>query len=170
MNEEKNQKILAVVLVIAVIALGVYKLFFNKDKSNGVDTKTISVVNDINEFYTVSNCVDKLFMYINIEDKENILVLLSKEYKKENGVDSINIFSFISKFDKDYSFMPKKMFVQRKSKNVYKYYVYGKKVFDTGEDLGDGYLIGDNYYIVVLLDKSNMTFAVEPYDGAIFNK
>ena len=127
-------------------------------------------MNDINEFYTVSNCVDKLFMYINIEDKENISVLLSKEYKKENGVDSINIFSFISKFDKDYSFMPKKMFVQRKSKNVYKYYVYGKKVFDTGEDLGDGYLIGDNYYIVVLLDKSNMTFAVEPYDGEIFNK
>ena len=86
MNEEKNQKILAVVLVIAVVVLGVYKLFFNKDKSNSIDTKTVNVVSDINEFYTVSNCVDKLFMYINIEDKDNILVLLSKEYKKKNGL------------------------------------------------------------------------------------
>lgn len=167
MSEEKNQKVLAIVLSILVVGLGVYKLFFSGNNEKGkIDTKTITVVTDIDDFYTVAGCVDKYIAYSASKDKEKILILLSNEYKKQNGVTIDNLYSFVNEYNEYYSFAPKEMFVQRKSKNVYKYYVYG--TLEKGiEDTTKTY---DDFYIVVILDESNLTFSIEPYDGEVFKK
>ena len=166
MNEEKNQKILAIVLVIAVICLGVYKLFFTKKSKSTIDTETIKIVTNINDFYTVSGCIDSFFIYVNSLDTENIMILLSEEYKSKNNITSNNLYSHIEKFDNYYSFVPRKMYVQKVSKGVEKYYVYGQKEIIVQDD----FKLGDDYYVIVILDRTNLTFAIEPYDGESFNK
>ena len=167
MNEEKNQKVLAVVLSILVIGLGVYKFFFsgNKQKEK-IDTKTIASVTNVDDFYTVASCVDKYIAYSTSNDKNKILILLSDEYKKQNNVTADNLYSFVEKYDEYYSFAPKEMYVQKKSKDISKYYVYG--TLEKGiEDTTKTY---DDFYLIVILDESNLTFSIEPYDGEMFKK
>lgn len=166
LEEDKNKKILIIILVIAVIILGIYKLFFeNKSKHNeAIDTKTISIVKNQNDFYLVSSCVSRYLNYLSADDKEKLLMLLSDNYKNENSVTSENIYNFISRLDGLYSFNPRKMYVQRMSENVYKFYVYGLIEKDT-IDLD---YAGSDYYVIVILDKANTTFAIEPYDGGMF--
>ena len=166
MNEEKNKKIFLIILVIAVLCLGIYKLFFEgkKIKEESIDTETISIVTNPNDFYTVSSCVSKYLSYLSIGDTEKIFILLSDEYKKNNEVTKDNLYIFLNQLSGVYNFNPKKMFVQQINKNVYKFYVYGvisEEMMDLASDETD-------FYIVVILDRENTTFSIEPYDGNVF--
>ncbi len=165
-NEERNKKILAIVLVVAVLFLGIYKIFFDKEKVEieSIDTETISVVKDNSRFFTVSSCVSKYINYLQTQDTENLLILLSKEYKDNNSVNSDNLYNYINKINGNKTFSPKKMFQQRISKSIYKYYVYGF----TQEELMDSISPKQDYYLIVILDEETMTFSVEPYDGSMF--
>ena len=165
-KEERNKKILAIVIVIAVLILGIYKLFFENDEipEELIDTKTISVVKDNSKFYTVSSCVSKYMNYLSIGDTNNLLILLSNEYKTTNSINSSNIYNYISLFNGPRTFTPKKMFQQRISKFIYKYYVNGYIQEETIDSLG----IKEEYYIIVIMDEKNMTFEIEPYDGSMF--
>ena len=117
-----------------------------------------------NDFYTVSSCVSKFLNYLSIRDTKSLLVLLSDKYKKDNSITEENIYSFINSLDGVYNFNPRKMYVQQKSKNVYKFYVYGLIEQESMDLEGEQ----SNYYLIVTLDKDNGTFSVEPYDGKIF--
>lgn len=163
---DRNEKILAIVIVIAVLFLGVYKLFFEKDNivEEKIDTETISIVKDNSKFYTVSSCVSKYISYLSSGETDNLLILLSNNYKKENSINSSNIYNYISSFNGISTFTPKKMFQQRISKSIYKYYVSGY----IQEETIDSTSIRQEYYIIVIMDEENMTFEIEPYDGSIF--
>lgn len=163
---ERNKKILAIVIVIALLFLGIYKIFFEKDviEDEKIDTKTISVVKDNSRFFTVSSCVSKYINYLSSGDTENLLILLSSEYKNNNSIDSSNIYNYIARITGTKTFTPKKMFQQRLSKSVYKYYVYGY----TQEESMGSVSQKENYYLIVILDEEDMTFAIEPYDGSMF--
>lgn len=165
-NEERNKKILAIVLVVAVLFLGIYKIFFDKEEVEieSIDTETISVVKDNSRFFTVSSCVSKYINYLTAEDTENLLILLSKEYKDNNAINSDNLYNYVNKINSNKTFSPKKMFQQRISKSIYKYYVYGF----IQEELMDSIGPKEDYYLIVILDEENMTFSVEPYDGSMF--
>lgn len=165
---ERNKKILAVVLVIAVIILGIYKLFFEKSnvEKEKIDTETISIVRDNDRFYTVSSCVSKYLNYLSIKDTDNLLILLSKDFKTKNSITSENIYSYIGSLDGTQNFSAKKMYQQRVSENVYKYYVYGYIERESMDYVSNK----QDYYIIVLLDEKNMVFAIEPYDGNIFTR
>ena len=149
-KNEKTQVIVTVVLVAAV--------------SEKIDTETISIVNDNSKFFTVSSCVSKYLNYLSIRDTDNLLILLSNDYKTKNSVDKSNIYSFVGSVQGNPEFSPRKMFVQRMSKNVYKYYVYGTITQDVINTLGESI----DYYLIVILDEENMTFAIEPYNGEMF--
>ena len=166
LNEEKNKKILIFVLIIALLILGIYKIFFEHKsvKKEKIDTETISIVKKPNDFYTVSSCVSRYLRYLSDNDTDNLLILLSDEYKKQNSINKDNLYTFISYYDRSYEFNPRKMYVQRVSKNVYKYYVYGL----IEEELMDMDSQEMDYYLIIILDKENMTFAVEPYNGDMF--
>ena len=163
---ERNKKILAIVIVIAVLFLGIYKIFFEKDiiEEEKIDTETISVVKDNSRFFTVSSCVSKYIGYLTNKDTDNLLILLSNEYKNNNSINSGNLYNFIGTINVNTTFSAKKMFQQRLSKTIYKYYVYGF----IQEDLMDTVSAKQPYYLIVILDESDMTFAIEPYDGSMF--
>ena len=164
-NGEKEKKLFAIILVVAVLILGIYKLFFEKnDNKEKIDTITISVLNDSNRFFTVSSCVSKYINYLSVQDTKNLLVLLSSEYKEKNSITENNLYEKIEIINGTNSFMGKKIFEQRLSKNTYKYYVYGF----IQEELMDSVSEKKDYYIIVILDEENMTFSIEPYDGEMF--
>ena len=163
--EERNKKILLIILIVALVVLGIYKIFFEKNGlDEPIDTETISIVSEPNDFYTVSSCVSKYLNYLAVSDSDNLLVLISNEYKKENSITKENIYNFIGTLTGVHSFNARKMFVQRLSQNTYKYYVYGfisRETINTNPE-------ENNFYIVVILDRKNGTFAIEPYDGSMF--
>ena len=163
---DRNKKILAIVIVVCVMILGIYKIFF-EDKvfeEEKIDTKTISVLKDNSRFFTVSSCISKYINYLSNSDTENLLILLSSEYKKNNSIDSNNIYNYISRLSGIQTFSAKKMFEQRVSKNIYKYYVSGF----VQEELMNFISQKQVFYLIVILDEENMTFAIEPYDGSMF--
>lgn len=163
-NEEKNQKIFAVILVIILVMFGIYNLFFKKSKEEKIDTKTITVVKDNDRFYTVASCVNKYLSYLSSNDVDNLYLLLNDGYKKENNITKENINDFIKTTMEFITFNPRKMFEQRLSKDVYKYYVKGYIRKDTFNDIGSK----EEYYIIVIMDQSNLTFSIMPYDGEMF--
>lgn len=163
-KDEKNQKILAIVLVIIVCILGIYKLFFDKSKKETIDTETISVVKNNDRFYTVTSCVNKYLTYLSSGDKDNLYLLLNENYKNENNITKENISNFININIGNISFNPYKMFEQRLSKNVYKYYIKGYIRKDTFSGVGPK----EEFYIIIIMNQSNLTFSVMPYDGEMF--
>lgn len=168
MNEkaERNKKILVIVIVISVLFLGIYKIFFEKNvfEEEKIDTKTISVLRDNSRFFTVSSCVSKYIRYLSVKDTQNLLILLSNEYKEKNLINSNNMYNYIGTLNGNKTFSPKKMFQQRITKTIYKYYVFGY----LEENMMDMVSAKQPYYLIVILDESNMTFAIEPYDGSMF--
>lgn len=165
-TSENKDKIVAIILVIAVLVLGIYKLFFEKNgiKEEKIDTETISVVKDVNRFFTVSSCVSKYINYLSIKDTDNLLVVLSKQYKDENKINSENLYNFTGIIEGTNTFSGKKILVQQISKSIYKYYVYGF----TQMELMDSVAPKKDFYAIIILNEENMTFSVEPYDGEIF--
>ena len=162
---ENQKKIVALFLVVAVLILCIYKLFFEKGIENEkIDTTTISVLEDNNRFFTVSSCASKYINYLSIKDTDNLLILLSNEYKQKESINSDNIYESIGEINGTNTFVGKKIFEQRLSKNVYKYYVYGT----IQEELMDSISPKSNYYLIAILDEENMTFSIEPYDGEMF--
>ncbi len=166
MDKEKRNKIIAIIiLVIAIIVVIVLNIIYgNKSKEEVIDTKTISIVKDNDDFFTVSSCVSKYLNYLSINDTESLLTLLSKNYKEENNITSNNIYSYIKDVYSNPNFSPNKMYVQRLGKTIYKYYVYGTIEQEVINEISEGI----DYYIIVILDESNTTFAIEPYNGEIF--
>ena len=166
MNEivwTKRNKILFLILGIIAIILVLYQLFYNSKNDNDVE-----IVTSTSNFYTVSNCVDRYLSYLSVEDVDNLILLIDKSYKKKNNLKKNNFFSKIDRLDGVYRFEAKKMYQQVINDNVTKYFVKGYLI---SEELNGGLNIDKkDYYIIVLLDKSNSTYSIIPYDGEIFNK
>lgn len=165
-KSEKNLNIITIILVICVVSLGIYKLFFDKNtvEEEKIDTETISVVTDRNDFYTVSSIINNYIVYLSSYDTNKILTVLDSKYKSDNAINESNLANFITKLDGIYAYQPRKMFVQRMSENVYKYYTFGYLRQDTINGLG----AKENYYLIVLLDQSNMSYSIIPYNGEMF--
>lgn len=164
---DKNLKLVIALIVIMAVLAGINQIFFKdkaKVKEDKVNQDEILLVDDYNRFYTVSSCVSKYLNYLAANNTEKLLVLLSNEYKTENNITESNIYTFIPKITGNRNFSPKKMYQQRLNQTIYKYYVYGtieKDSLNTSSSKED-------YYIIVILDESTMTFAIEPYDGSMF--
>ena len=166
-NQETKNLIL---LIIVIVIFGLFSLaydFFVKDKdvdNEVIDTETISIVTDHNRFYTVSSCVSKYINYLVDKDTDNLFILLSSDYIKKNNIISGNIYSYIGTIKGNRTFTPVKMYKQRLNSSLTKYYVYGNLQKESINGISDR----EGYYLIVILDEKNMTFAIEPYDGSIF--
>ena len=157
----KKNKILIVIFSIISIILIIFQIFNNDKKQSNIE-----IVKSSSKFYTVSNCIDRYLKYLFNEDVDNILLLLDKNYIKENNISKDNLFSKIDKFDGINSFVGKKMYQEVIKDNITKYYVKGyllKDVLDNSDVMVD-------YYIIVILDNKNSTYSIIPYDGEIFSK
>lgn len=161
--ELKNIKGIIIFLVILAAFYGIYKKFV-EDKSTNTKEEKAQVVNNYNRFYTVSSCVTKYLNTVSSDNTQNIVTLIDESYKKKNKINEDNVYDYIEKLDVVYDFLPKKMYYNEINKYLTKYYVYGK----IKKSLINGNSNNSDYYIIVILDSQNMTFAIEPYDGTMF--
>ena len=167
LKEEKSTRILLLLVIIGLIVLVAYKLFFEikKNSTEKIDTKTISLVENPSDFYTVSSCVSKILGFASINDKANLYSLLTSDYKTDKSLSKDDVFNVIGiSANTYYNFNPRKIYTQRLSKNLYKFYVYGLLEMDTMDSISSS----QDYYIIIILDRENMTFAFEPYNGDMF--
>ena len=128
------------------------------------------IVKNFNDFYTISNCVDKYLNYVKQKDVKGTLSLLTKNYLEENRINTTNVFEKID-LGNNPIFIPNKVLYKHISKDEYKYYIYGlttdfKLNSTTGYDFKNA---KDTYYIIYLNEKLKV-FSIEPYDGKEFTK
>ena len=155
---KNKQTILIILGVIIALIIILFKIF-----GGSKDSSKIEIVRSSSKFYTVSNCVSRYLNYLYSEDTDNILLLLNSTYKKNNNINSNNLFDKISKLDDSYDFEARKMYEKVINEHIVKYYVYGylsNNSFDFDNKI--------EYYIVIYLNSKNSTYSVEPYNGDIF--
>ena len=84
--------------------------------------------------------------------------------QEKNLINSDNLYEKIGTINETNVFSAKKIYEQRLSETMYKYFVYGF----IQEELMDSMSLKKDYYLIVILDEENMTFSIEPYDGQMF--
>lgn len=166
MRKDKSN-IIAIILVI--ITLFVVVITFIVNNSNKEEPK-ISIVTNYSDFYTVSSCIYRTFTHVSAKDSENLMLLLSDNYIKNNNVTNTNVLTHFIELGDNPSFLAKKMYYQNINDDVVKYYVMGiaykNEIYD--DDLVYKNDDGVKLYFIVYLDYNNSIFYIEPYDGNIF--
>lgn len=161
MKKIDKKTLLTIVLAIAALLVVIIPLF---SKNSNKEANKIEILTNYNEFYTVNSCIYRTITYIAASDKSSLLLTVNDEYKSKNNVTEDNILSMFPEVSSQSTFLSKKMYYQKLSDNVKKYYVYGQIEEESYSGLGN---TTDEYFIVYL-DSSNKTFSIEPYDGEIF--
>lgn len=163
-----NSKIVTILLAIIAIVVVVISLL---TKTNDQEKNSISIVTNASEFYTVTSCLYRTVNYALIDDRDNLLLLLNQEYKKENKVTKNNVLELFNNLKTGNTFVSEKMYYEILDKNLTKYYVSGH--VESNEIYDDEILEKNEYnqvYFIVYLDSSNNIFSIEPYDGKIFKE
>ena len=162
-----RSKLLAIVLVIVTIIILVFASIFNKKEDAG--EKDIHVVKNYSNFYTVSSCLYRTITYINSNDTESLLLILTDKYKRDNNINENNVLEVFPYIEDNSTFNPKKMYYEKLTDNITKYYVFG---YVEREELIENIQITKpdrlDVYFIVYLDTSKKIFSVEPYSGNIF--
>lgn len=166
MKENNLKKIWLISIFVLLIAFSMYLVFINRDEAS-FDSEThakYEIVKNYNDFYTVNSCVFRYITYLQSSDADALLKVLDEDYIKENSINKDNVLNTLVKYDGNVTFSSKKMYEEKESSTVYKYYVYGY----VEKDVMDSFPEQIETYFIVRLDKKNNIFTIEPYDGKIF--
>lgn len=165
--KEKNLKIVWLVSIFVLLFLfAIYLININKDdmSSDVSNSKNYEIVSNYGDFYTVNSCVYRYLTYVQSSNTSALLKVLDDDYVSKNGINSANIYNYLTKYDGNVNFSSQKMYVEKVSKNIYKYYVYGYVEKDIMDSFPEKY----DAYFIVILDKKENIFTIEPYNGEIF--
>lgn len=157
-----KSKLIAALLAIAAVIV-VCLSIFNKGNDNQGKVKPL-IVDNYSDFYTVNSCIYRTITYISDKSIEDLLLVISDKYKKENKVTEENVLDFLPKVGQASTFVSKKMYYEYLKNGLEKYYVYGKIESDDMNGTGSAF---DSYFIVYL-DRNSNLFSLEPYNGDIF--
>ncbi len=166
MKEKKDYTLL---IIISIILLCIVALLFlnNDDKDVVLNEKPkYRLVEDYSRFFTVNSCVYKYITYLSGNKTDELIKILDEEYKKNNNIDTNNVYNFVNKLSGNYSFKSKKIYYQVGNEKVIKYFVYGYLIEETIDGIGNR----KDYYLIVNLDLENQLFSVTPYDGEMFKE
>lgn len=182
--------VLIIIVVIVIIAIVVF-LFQRKNEldnteagqyteiANDIETQeiitnrlTLHEVDDIDDFFTVVNCVNQYLGAVNKANIENmgateneelqnsiklsIYNILSQEYIQNNGVTQDNVYDHVDDISETIFFVPLKMNVLNSQDDSTKRYV----VYGIEENMENTYL--KDLYIIININENNETFSVEP--------
>lgn len=163
-----KSKLTAIILVIITIIVLVIS-FMNK--KNEESTTKPEIVKNYSDFYTVDTCLYRTISYIVSKDSDSLMLLLNDKYKKKNNITKENITKLFPELSEGATFSSKKMYYEKLTSNIIKYYVYG---YIEETEFQDGYyeqnINNTEIYFIVYLDTSNNIYSIEPYDGNIFLK
>ncbi len=160
-----KSKFVAIILVIITIAVLIISTIFRKDDK---EENEIKIVTNYSNFYTVNSCLYRVVTYLYDKDINSLMLLLSDDYKKENNVTEENVLNLFNNIDVDSTFESRKMYYEQLTKNITKYYVYGRissQMFEEEYESNPEY---NDAYFIVYLDTDKKIFSIEPYDGKIF--
>lgn len=163
-----KSKLTAIILVVITILVVVLSFLFDKDKQDN-KIEDIRIVSNYSNFYTVDSCLYRTINYISSKDSESLILILNDEYKKDNNITQENVLNLFSNIDEGSTFISKKMYYQKISDNITKYYVYGQvqanQIYDDFDMTEFSY---NDMYFIVYMDTVNKTFSVEPYSSEMF--
>ena len=106
-----------------------------------------NIVNDKDNYFTVANCINQYISYINHGNEEAVYSILDNKDRKEN---------ISKKFDKAKTFSPEEMYFVSNILELY----YVKGFIDNADRKEISQK--EEYYISVVLDKSNYLFSIIP--------
>lgn len=163
MNKEKLKSLIPVI-VLALLAVGsiIYSKIIEPKKSK---EDSIEILTNYSDFYTVNSCLAIVSSYISSDNSDNLYLLLSDAYKKNNDITTSNVLSLFKDLKGSYTFRSSKMYYQIINDNVTKYFVKGYfQTDEVTEEIHEKELT----YFIVYLDSKNGTYSIEPYTGEIF--
>ena len=168
MNEKNLKRVWLISIFGLLVAFSMYLIYINND--DNVDTnisnnsEKYTIVKNYSNFYTVNSCVYRYLTYLQAKDSEALMKVLSDDYIKLNNINSNNVFNYLTIYEGNLNFSSEKMYEEIISKNITKYYVYGFVEKDIMGSISEK----TEAYFIVVLDRKNSLFTIEPYDGAIF--
>ena len=158
-----KSKLVAIILAIAALIV-ICLSIFNNSISKQEKEKPI-IVTDYNDFYTVNSCIYRTITYIYDKNINDLLLVISDNYKKDNKVTKENVLNFLPSVEQPSAFISKKMYYSKLKNGLEKYYIYGNIEAETMDGNGSS----SQVYFIVFLDRDKKLFSLEPYNGDIFN-
>ena len=155
---EKNKNILIIVFGIAFLAGFIVYSVLNK-----VEEHDVKRVSNASMFYTVEGCVNTYINALYNKNYDDVITLLDDKYEKKNDITVNNVSDTLGKIPYT-TFSAKKIYEEVENKNINRYYAYGKVM----EDVMDGYSRGEDYYIIIEINKDDYTFSVTPSSKSEF--
>lgn len=166
-NMKDKSKLVALILVVVTVIVVILSFIFKKEEEQ--EKGKIYLVSNYSSFYTVNSCLYRTISYISSKDIDSLMLVLTDEYKENNGITKDNVMNFITNIEEDSTFTSKKMYYEKINANITKYYVYGTV---QKNEVSDNEIVShiDNMYLyfIVYMDTENKIFSVEPYSGDIF--
>jgi len=165
-----KSRLVAVGLVIIAIVVVIINVVFNDTEEKKTE-ENIQIVLNYSNFYTVNSCLYRTINYISQKDKKSLLLILSENYKKNNNINIENVINLFPEIDNDSNFKSTKMYYERISNNLTKYYVSGN--IEKNQIYDDDIVLDAQFkemFFIVYLDSKNKTFSIEPYDGSLFKE
>ena len=166
MMKDKSKLIAIVLVIITVVVVALSTVFNKKDEEYEIKPE---VVTNYSNFYTVNSCVYRVATYIASENKNDLMLVLSKDYQRKNKITEDNILELFPKVEQGSTFVSTKMYYENIDSNIKKYYVEGYIEANQLVEMKDSNNLERNeIYFIVYLDTKEQIFSIEPYDGNIF--
>lgn len=154
--------IVGIIILLIVLLFGLKK---EKTKQEEIDNITANGSNyliDHSRYYTVKNAIAKYYSFLNVDDYDSALKILSEKYVKDNNITTNNITDFLTNTDVQLSYQSKRMCLKSIKSGVYTFVSEGEEI-----SANTGKFIGDKYYEVVL-DGNTSLFSIKPIESSTF--
>lgn len=159
--DRRSKNILETILII-VFSVGflVFNLISDaiEAKKEQEESMKTAIVVDHSRYMTVLGCARKFVKAIQDGDKDNLMILIEKEYREKSGLNISNISNFLPTLDKDgvYDYEGGLMYEHRLSKNVVEYYLEG----NIQKSIMDEASTSIKYDMTITLYESEFTFSI----------
>lgn len=174
MNKYQKKVLILVFVILILIALitVVYSLFIenasNNEPTNNSNVPNnnennlvteISLLDDYDEFFTVSNIINDFYDSLISKEVENILNLLDEDYKKDMGIQANNVLNILNNNYHTVTYTPMEIYYNKDSIITY-YFVNGYTEDVNLDDDTSKYNSSVNFMIIV--NKQTKRYAITP--------
>lgn len=164
---DKKTYIIIAIGVLTVLGTIIINKIKNDNTTNESTKTNIKLVENYSDFFTANGCATKYINYLTSENKDALIKVLNESYIDKNKITSENVLTKLDNFaGRSLTFSASKMYEEKISKKVNKYYLKGVLY----EDSIDGSTKVGDYYLIVTIDNIQKLFDITPYDGKIFKE
>lgn len=164
---DKKTYIIIALGTLSILGALIINKLIKKETPNETTKTTIKLVDNYSDFFTANGCATKYINYLTSENKDALMKVLNESYINKNKITNENILTKLDNFSgRSLTFSTSKMYEEKLSKKVIKYYLKGVLYEDT---IDGSSKVGD-YYLIVTIDNNQKLFDITPYDGKMFKE